>query len=114
MSAKDVTPGKQCCYIYRQGKNKGNKCSYFVSKKDLKNTMCSQHYYRFGGDNSETPEEKSLPITVVEEIVDLAVEEKKRVAEEQERLFEERFLKEREFQRQEAEYRAWRIKRLIR
>ena len=37
----------QCTYIYRQGKNCGNRCVYKITKKDPKNLQCSNHYYRF-------------------------------------------------------------------
>ena len=37
----------QCKYIYRQGKNCGNRCVYKITKKDPKKSQCSNHYYRF-------------------------------------------------------------------
>ena len=37
----------QCKYIYRQGKNCGNRCLYKITKKDPKKSQCSNHYYRF-------------------------------------------------------------------
>jgi hypothetical protein len=124
MSANDCKAAKnKCCYIYRQGQLKGNKCSNFVSKRDDTHSMCSQHYYRFNNRVKETitngsdrlDKTKEIPSNVdIPTNVDVKktskIEKKSEVINNKESQFEERFRNE---QREENEYREWRLKRLI-
>ena len=73
----------QCKYIYRQGKNCGNRCVYKITKKDPKKSQCSNHYYRFSDLSLDpsvaNPSLDTKPEDIIHIEIDTPADEKKEI-----------------------------------
>lgn len=98
-----------CEYIFTHRTKAGTKCVNPVTKRDTKGLFCCHHYKKSSPQPKpiETPKEESPQALVVKTVDEIEREAR-------EKRWEERYLKEREHQREEMEYRTWRNKRSIR
>jgi len=103
-SENEKSPEQTCCWVYKQGRLAGTRCTNFVTKRDPQKSMCCQHYYRQRSTSptNETGDKESISIDSLKAIGDLQKEAR----------FEERFVAEQELYKEESEYRMWKIKRL--
>ena len=80
----------QCKYIYRQGKNCGNRCVYKITKKDPKKSQCSNHYYRFSDLSLDpsvaNPSLDTKPEDIIHIEIDTPADEKKEIIKFEDRI----------------------------